>query len=109
MLSISTSSSHGGDWRGNWTWAAHIQAMPANHYTTTAQNNNRSEAQLQHLTTIPSIPVHKIYQHLLNSTLPIMPFNMDKEPTEHTDSIWTLFSHPGMYVNSYRIAYTQQD
>ena len=28
--------------------------------------NNRSDVQLQHLTTIPSIPVHKIYQHLLN-------------------------------------------
>ena len=27
--------------------------------------NNRSDMQLQHLTTIPSIPVHKIYQHLL--------------------------------------------
>ena len=26
--------------------------------------SNRSEVQLQHLTTIPSIPVHKIYQHL---------------------------------------------
>ena len=30
---------------------------------------NRSEAQLQHLATIPSIPVHKVYQHLLNSSL----------------------------------------
>ena len=27
--------------------------------------SNRSDMQLQHLTTIPSIPVHKIYQHLL--------------------------------------------
>ena len=35
--------------------------------------SNRSEAQLQHLTTTPSISVHKIYQHLLNNTLPIMP------------------------------------
>ena len=26
--------------------------------------SNRSDMQLQHLTTIPSIPVHKIYQHL---------------------------------------------
>ena len=43
--------------------------------------SNRSEAQLQHFTTIPSIPVHKIYQHLLNNTLPIMPFNIDKEST----------------------------
>ena len=64
--------------------------------------SNRSEAHLQHLTTIPSIPVHKIYQHLLNSTLPIMPFNMDKESTEHTDSTWTLFSHTGMYVTVIR-------
>ena len=31
--------------------------------------SNRRDMQLQHLTTIPSIPVHKIYQHLLNSTL----------------------------------------
>ena len=62
--------------------------------------SNRSEAQLQHLTTILSIPVHKIYQHLLNNTLPIMSFDMDKESTEHTDSTWTLFSHTGMYVTA---------
>ena len=62
--------------------------------------NNRSDVQLQHLTTILSIPVHKIYQHLLNNTLPIMPFVRDKEPTEHTDSIWTLFAHPGIYVTA---------
>ena len=57
--------------------------------------SNRSEVQLQHLTTIPSIPVHKIYQHMLNNTPPIMPFYMDEESTEHTDLIWTLFSHTG--------------
>ena len=60
--------------------------------------SNRSEVQLQNLTTIPSIPVHKIYQHMLNNTPPIMPFDMDEESTEHTDSIWTLFLHTGMYV-----------
>ena len=60
--------------------------------------NNRSEEQLQHLTTIPSIPVHKIYQHMLNSTQPIMPFDMDDESTEHVDSIWTQFSHVGIYI-----------
>ena len=62
--------------------------------------NNRSDVQLQHLTTIPWIPVHKIYQHLLNITLPIMPFDMDKESTEDTSSIWTLFSHPGIYITA---------
>ena len=30
--------------------------------------DNRSETQLQHLTTIPSIPVHKLYQHIINGT-----------------------------------------
>ena len=29
-----------------------------------------------------------------------MPFDMDEESTEHTDLIWTLFSHTGMYVTA---------
>ena len=29
-----------------------------------------------------------------------MPFDMDEESTEHTDSIWTLFSHTGMYITA---------
>ena len=60
--------------------------------------SNRSDMQLQHLKTIPSIPVHKIYQHLLNNTLPNVPF--DKESTEHTGSVWNLFSQPGIYVSA---------
>ena len=70
--------------------------------------NNRSDVQLQHLTTIPLIPVHKIYQHLLNNTLPIMPFGMDKESTEYTGSIWTLVFTPRDIHYSYRIAYTSR-
>ena len=38
--------------------------------------------------------------HMINSTQPIMPFDMDNESTEHTNSIWTLFSHTGMYVTA---------
>ena len=60
--------------------------------------SNRSDMQLQHLTTIPSIPVHKIYQHLLNSTMPIVPFNT--ESSEDTDSLWSVFTHPGIYVSA---------
>ena len=29
-----------------------------------------------------------------------MPFDMDKESTEHTGSIWTLFLQPGAYVTA---------
>ena len=60
--------------------------------------NIRSDMQLQHLTTIPSISVHKIYQHLLNSTIPVMPFNTVS--TGNTDSLWTLFTHLGIYISA---------
>ena len=69
--------------------------------------SNRSDMQLHHLTTIPSIPVHKIYQHLLNSTIPVMPF--DTASTGNTDSLWTLFTHPRNICFSYRIAYTSRN
>ena len=62
--------------------------------------DNRSETQLQHLTTIPSIPVHKIGQQMINGTQHIMPFDTTDESTEDTDSILTLFSHTGMYVTA---------
>ena len=60
--------------------------------------SNRSDIQLQHLTTIPSIPVHMISQHLLNSTMPFVPFNT--ESSGNTDSLWTLFTHPGIYISA---------
>ena len=65
--------------------------------------NSRSDIQLQHLTTIPLIPGHKIYQHLLNNTLPIIPF--DTESMENTDSVCT----PGNICFSYRITYTSRN
>ena len=62
--------------------------------------DNRSETQLQHLTPIPSILVHKIYQHMINGTQYIMPFDTTDETTEDKDSIWTLFSPTGMYITA---------
>ena len=60
--------------------------------------NNQSDTQLQHLATIPSIPVHKVYQHLLNNTLQLTPFNT--KPSEDTDTLLSLFTHPGIYVSA---------
>ena len=60
--------------------------------------NNQSDIQLQHLATIPSIPVHKVYQHLLNSTMQLTPFTT--EPSEDTDSLWSVFTHPGIHVSA---------
>ena len=59
---------------------------------------NHSETQLQHLVTLPSIPIHKVYQHLLNSSLHLTPFAM--KPSEDTDTLWNLFTHPGIYVSA---------
>ena len=62
--------------------------------------DHRNKTQLQHLTTIPSIPVNKIFQHMINGTQHITPFNTADESTGDTDSIWTLFSHTGIYVTA---------
>ena len=35
---------------------------------------------------------------MINGTQHITPFNTADELTEDTDSIWTLFSHAGIYV-----------
>ena len=69
--------------------------------------SNRSDMHLQHLTTIPSIPVHKIYQHLLNSTIPTVPVNTDS--SGNANSLWNLF-HPSRNICfSYRIDYTSRN
>ena len=60
--------------------------------------NNHNDTQLEHLATIPSILVHKVYQHLLNSSLHLTPFNT--KPSEDTDTLWNLFTHPGIYVSA---------
>ena len=60
--------------------------------------NNRSDMQLQHLATISSIPVHNVHQHILNSTMPPVPFNT--ESSDDTDSLWSVFAHPGIYVSA---------
>ena len=70
--------------------------------------DNRSETQLQHLPTIPLILVHKIYQHLINGTQHIMPFDTTDESTEDTDLIWTLFFTYRNVHYSYWIAYTSR-
>ena len=60
--------------------------------------SNHSDTQLQHLVTIPSIPVHKVYQHLLNSSLQLTPFNT--KSSEDTNTLWNLFTHPGIYISA---------
>ena len=75
-----------------------LKISAQNFYIWQHLGSNRSDMQLQHLTTIPSIPVHTMYQDFINSTMPVMPFNT--ESTGNTDSLWTLFTQPGIYVSA---------
>ena len=59
---------------------------------------NHSDLDLQHLAILPSIPVHQIYEHLLNSSQCLTSFNM--KPSEDSDTFWSLFSHPGIYISA---------
>ena len=60
--------------------------------------NHQTETQLQCLASIPSVPVDKLYKHTNSGITPITPFTSPVESTEDTVSIWTLFSHTGVYV-----------
>ena len=59
---------------------------------------HQNESQLQHIASIPSIPMDQLYRHMVNGIQPITPFTSSEESTGDTASIWTLFSHTGVYV-----------
>ena len=59
---------------------------------------NHNETQLQHLVSIPSVPVHKVYEHLLNNSLHMTPFDM--KLSEDTNTLWNMFTHPAIYVSA---------
>ena len=66
----------------------------------------QNESQLQHLASIPSIPIGQLYSHMIKGIQHITPFSPEQS-TADTDSTWTLFSHTRV-CNSYRIAYTSR-
>ena len=58
---------------------------------------HQNESQLQHLASIPSAPVGQLCSHMAKDIHQITPFSPE-ESTGDTDSIWTLFSHAGVYL-----------
>ena len=53
---------------------------------------------LYHLTNILSVPTDKLHKHMISTNRPITPFMSTDESIDDTASIWTLFSHTGIYV-----------
>ena len=66
------------------------------------------KSQLQHLASIPSVPVDQLYKHMVSGMEHIMPFTSPEESTGDTDSIWTLVFPYRSLCNSYRITYTSR-
>ena len=58
---------------------------------------HHNESQLQHLASLPSVPVGQLYKHMAKGIQHITTFSPE-ESIGDTDSIWTLFSHTGVYV-----------
>ena len=63
---------------------------------------HQNESQLQHSASIPSVPVEQLYRHMAKGIQHITPFTSPEESTGDTDSMWTLFSHTGVYVMAIR-------
>ena len=64
-------------------------AMPREH---------QNETQLQHLVSISLVQGNQLYKHMITSP---------EESTGDTVSIWTLFSHTGVYVMAIVCLYQQ--
>ena len=65
--------------------------------------NHQNETQLQHLASMPLVPVNQLYKHMISGITPITSFTSPEESTGDTVSIWTLFSHTGVYITAIRL------
>ena len=61
---------------------------------------HQNESELQHLASIPSVPVGQLYSHMVKGIQHVTPFT--EESTGDTDSFWILFSHTGVYIMAIR-------
>ena len=59
--------------------------------------------QLHHLVNISSVPIDQLYKHMISSNGPITPFTSANKSVDDTASIWTLFSHRGIYAMAIRL------
>ena len=57
-----------------------------------------NRASLQHLANIPSVPLDDLYKQMITTNEPMNPFLSTDETKGETVSVWTLFSHAGVYV-----------
>ena len=56
-----------------------------------------NKTQLHKLADVPTVTVTHLYRHMFDNNGPILPFQLADESVDDTGSIWTLFSHTGIY------------
>ena len=54
--------------------------------------------QLHHLVTITSVLIDHLYKNMVSGNGPVTPFISNNESIDDTASLWTPFSHTGIYV-----------
>ena len=57
-----------------------------------------NKTQIHKLANIPKVPVAHLYKHMIDNIGPILPFQLTDVSIDDTASIWTLYSHAGIYV-----------
>ena len=63
---------------------------------------HHNDSQLQHMASIPSVPVGPLYSQMATGIHHIPPSSPEESPGD-TDTIWTLFLHTGMYIMAIRL------
>ena len=54
--------------------------------------------QLHHLVNVPPVSIDQLYKQMINSNILITPCISIEESLDDTASLWTLFSHTGIYL-----------
>ena len=57
-----------------------------------------NKTQPHKLADMPTVPVAPLYKHIINNNRHIIPFALSDESVDDIASIWTLFSHTGIYI-----------
>ena len=57
-----------------------------------------NKTQLHKMGDIPTVPIAHLYRCMLNNNRHVIPFAISDESVDYTASIWTLFSHTGIYI-----------
>ena len=57
-----------------------------------------NKTQLHKLADVPTVLVAHLYKHMIDNNRPILLFNLADKSIDDTGSMWTLYSHTGIYI-----------